>query len=280
MLQALKMKAAMAAALLAAGPMTVLATEQGSPHAAIEAPALVEIAAGTLHYRAPGEFIQDGKPVNAPRVVVTLRRPVAIMKNQVSVADYQRCVDEHGCAARTGAPDKPDLPAVMVSWRDAQAYASWLSHRLGKRYRLPSDEEWTFAAGDRAANEAPITLDSSDPAKSWLARYEREANLDPVDKEAKPIGSFGANEHGLLDVSGNVWEWTASCFTRTVLDQFGAPTGVRTENCGVRVVEGRHRTYIPDFIRDPRAGGCAVGTPPSNLGFRLVLDRDRSWWLF
>jgi hypothetical protein len=41
----------------------------------------------------------------------------------------------------------------------------------------------------------------------------------------------------------------------------------------MRVVEGRHRTYVPDFIRDARAGGCAVGTPPSNLGFRLVRQR-------
>ena len=45
---------------------------------------------------------------------------------------------------------------------------------------------------------------------------------------------------------------------------------LRSENCGVRVVEGQHRTYVTDFIRDARAGGCAVGTPPANLGFRLV----------
>ena len=45
---------------------------------------------------------------------------------------------------------------------------------------------------------------------------------------------------------------------------------------GVRVVEGRHRTYISDFIRDARAGGCAIGTPPTNLGFRLVREDDDS----
>ena len=47
-------------------------------------------------------------------------------------------------------------------------------------------------------------------------------------------------------------------------------------NCGVRVVEGQHRSYMTDFIRDPRSGGCAVGKPPSNLGFRLVRD-ERIW---
>jgi hypothetical protein len=44
----------------------------------------------------------------------------------------------------------------------------------------------------------------------------------------------------------------------------------------VRVVEGRHRTYISDFIRDARAGGCAIGTPPTSLGFRLVREENDS----
>jgi hypothetical protein len=43
-------------------------------------------------------------------------------------------------------------------------------------------------------------------------------------------------------------------------------------NCGVRVVEGQHRAYVTDFIRDARAGGCAAGVPPDNLGFRLVRE--------
>jgi hypothetical protein len=45
------------------------------------------------------------------------------------------------------------------------------------------------------------------------------------------------------------------------------------DNCGVHVVEGFHRTYMSNFIRDGKSGGCAVGTPPDNLSFRLVRDR-------
>jgi len=45
------------------------------------------------------------------------------------------------------------------------------------------------------------------------------------------------------------------------------------------VVEGRHRTYLTDFIRDARAGGCSVGTPPSNLGFRRVRESEPASWL-
>jgi hypothetical protein len=50
---------------------------------------------------------------------------------------------------------------------------------------------------------------------------------------------------------------------------------ITNTNCGVRVVEGAHRSYMTDFIRDPRSGGCAAGVPPANLGFRLVVESSQ-----
>lgn len=63
---------------------------------------------------------------------------------------------------------------------------------------------------------------------------------------------------------------------RTALDDAGGAIS-KNANCGVRIAEGRHRAYVTDFIRDARAGGCAAGVPPNNLGFRLV--RDPPSWL-
>ena len=63
---------------------------------------------------------------------------------------------------------------------------------------------------------------------------------------------------------------------RTALDDAGEAISKKA-NCGVRVAEGQHRTYVTDFIRDARAGGCAAGVPPSNLGFRLV--REPNAWV-
>ena len=89
-------------------------------------------------------------------------------------------------------------------------------------------------------------------------------------KAARPGGTFGANSNGLGDLAGNVWEWTNSCFVRISLG--GDRERITNTNCGVRVVEGAHRSYMTDFIRDPRSGGCAAGIPPANLGFRLVAE--------
>ena len=164
---------------------------------------------------------------------------------------------------------------VGVSWRDATAYAEWMTKKTGVLHRLPTDEEWVFAAGEKARDEALPLVDPGDPAQAWIARYEAEANrAAPVALDPQPVGTFGRNEHGLQDVGGNVWEWTNSCFLRMTLEPNGAARVTNT-NCGVRVVQGAHRTYMTDFIRDPRTGGCAAGVPPANLGFRLVVEDEK-----
>jgi len=279
MLLALKLKTAIVAAAFAAGPVAVSFWSKDEAKRAIAPPEMVELSPGRLQYWAAGDFTRDGRPAGAPRVTVEIRRPLSIMKHQVSAAEYRACVDDGACLARKGAPAGADLPAVMVNFRDAETYAKWLSRKFGHRYRLPTDAEWTYAAGSRAPDEAPLVNDPDNPAQRWLRQYEREAEADPTDKEVKAVGSFGANERGLVDLAGNVWEWTSSCFTRTALDRAGRPSAQRSENCGVRVVEGRHRAYVTDFIRDARGGGCSQGTPPSYLGFRLVRDRDAEGWL-
>lgn len=242
---------------------------------AVAPPALVALKPGALQYWATGEFTHDGKPVDAPHVTVQIATPVAIMTHQVRVGDYSRCVADRACAPLADGQTRNDLPVVMVSFNDAQAYAAWLTKKTGAHYRLPTDEEWTYAAGSRAPNEAP--LGKADAVARWVAQYTRESQTAPVEAQPQPIGYFGANENGLLDIAGNIWEWTDSCYTRSVLDPSGQPVGHGTRNCGVRIAEGRHRAYVVDFIRDARAGGCAAGIPPSNLGFRLVRE-DKSVW--
>lgn len=237
-----------------------------------EQPPVVRLEPGTFTYRIAGDFNRKGWPVRAPRVSVRIDYPITIMKTQVSAADFDRCVTDGACLPREGAPGRSDLPAVEVSWHDATSYAKWLSMRTGQHWRLPTDEEWSFAAGSRL-NDDVLIADSGDFSERWLMKYDQEARQKSLaGKEPRPFGTFGANEHGLLDIAGNVWEWTDTCFIRQALDEKGAPAEAPTINCGVRVVAGEHRSYIPDFVRDAKSGGCSVGTPPTNLGFRLVRE--------
>ena len=277
MLLAFKLKLALACAAGLAGPLAVapLVSDIAQDRALVVEQAMVELQPGQMAYRLAGDFTRAGKQAEAPLATLRIAAPLAIMRHQVSAADYQHCVEDGSCRALDrGVVIAADRPAVQVSWNDASAYAGWLSRKSGDHYRLPTDEEWAFAAGSKFRDDG-LPVDAQDPSKRWLSRYEREAELTTDDTEAHVFGRFGVNENGLADLAGNVWDWTDTCFVRSALDDAGR--AIRSNaNCGVRVAEGAHRAYVTDFIRDARAGGCAAGTPPSNLGFRLVREQ-RSW---
>jgi formylglycine-generating enzyme required for sulfatase activity len=242
---------------------------------------LVKVEPGTHRYRASGAFLKGGRPVGAPTVSIRIDAPLEIMKYQVSVEDYFRCVSDEACARPFGKRQtNKKLPVTGVNYFDVQNYIKWLGGKTGTLWRLPTDIEWSYAAGSRFVDDA-LGDDAgvrSDPSKAWLAQYKKLAALGrPDDQSIKVRGTHGANEHGIYDLSANVWEWTSTCFTRTEITETSQIGSVETKNCGVRVVEGRHRAYMTDFIRDAKSGGCSVGAPPDHLGFRLVKDAPSPW---
>lgn len=241
--------------------------------AAASAVDVIPIPAGAFTYQAAGEFLDQGRPVDAPRVRGAVDEGRAIMRRQVSQAEYAACVQAGACKPL----DKgfrhlasPDLPAVGVSWADATAYAAWLSRETGQTWRLPAYAEWVRAAAERYREEGPLPSDPDDPSVRWLAEYDREVSRSRGRiKPAQPFGYFGVNALGVGDMGGNVWEWTATCFAS---HSVGALPLAPRENCGVRILAGAHIAAMPDFIRDPRNGACSIGLPPANLGFRLVRE--------
>jgi formylglycine-generating enzyme required for sulfatase activity len=258
-------------AIVAVVLATTLAAPVSNPlGAVIEAPAVVVLQSRPFSYRLPGEFTHGGKPLIAPQRIVQLDQTLTIMIHQVTVVDYERCARDHACQRVAPGIDMADRPVVKISWQDANAYAAWLSRQLGATYRLPTDEEWVFAAGSRFKDDG-LPDGAVEPGQRLLRQYELETDRDDaLDAAPRAIGSFGANENGIFDFAGNVWEWTDTCFVHHASNATGGEASIA--NCGVRVVDGRHRTYMSDFIRDPRTGGCAVGKPPLNLGFRLVRE--------
>lgn len=220
--------------------------------------ALVDVGSGEVRYQLPGAALPVAEQVAG----------FAIMQRQVSQAEYAACVAAGACAAleRPAREAAVDLPAVGLSWLDASAYAAWLSQRSGEHYRLPRYGEWLLAASSAYVEETALVDDPRDPARRWLAEYEREARRGAPSAALKVFGGHGRNAQGLVDVAGNVWEWTDSCF--------GQPAGVLPADgsCGIRVVAGRHPSGLSDFVRDPVSGACSVGLPPPHLGLRLVRD--------
>jgi len=105
----------------------------------------------------------------------------------------------------------PDRPVERVSWYDCQEFCARLSRKTGRSYRLPTEAEWEYAC--RAGTVEPFHFGKT--VTPDLANYHggESYGSGPTGEyreETTPVGSFGmANNFGLYDIHGNVWEWCA-----------------------------------------------------------------------
>lgn len=185
----------------------------------------------------PGSFTMGsnaGDPSERPGHTVAIKEPFAIGKFEVTVEQWNACVGTGGCPALAGdANGSKTAPVRDLSWDDAQKYVQWLSTISGKRYRLPTEAEWEYAA--RAGTSS----------KFWWGEQMAKGKANCKDcgepwSQAAPanVGSFGANAFGLHDMTGSVWEWVSDCWHNSYK---GAPSDNRSwdeQNCRVRVIRG------------------------------------------
>jgi formylglycine-generating enzyme required for sulfatase activity len=187
----------------------------------------MRLASTSFSYRAAGDFSQAGRPVEGPLRKLRLPADLVIMKRQVIVAEHARCVDAAACPRIAIPAGAQDAPVVGVGWHDAAAYAAWLSRKTGITHRLPTDEEWTFAAAEKARDEAMPLVDPTDPAQAWIARYEAQsARSRPAATAAQPGGTFGTNSNGwtIWPAMFGSGRTAASCAFRSTAEASGSPT--------------------------------------------------------
>ncbi|RMG13429.1 MAG: hypothetical protein D6731_12160, partial [Planctomycetota bacterium] len=205
----------------------------------------------------PGGFLvvgdrddPDARPMHERRL-----RPFWIDLTPVTNEDYARFVQSTGARRPASWPERGGLPRRLarlpvtgITWHEARAYAAWTGRRL------PTEFEWERAAQGPEQRAYPYG-ETFDPER---------IHCDP--RRLAPVGSYpqGASSEGILDLTGNGWEWTASPFVPYGSDR-KAPDSARTVRGG----------FDPSRPRSASAT-CRMGLRPDardpGVTFRCALD--------
>ncbi|TVR99469.1 MAG: formylglycine-generating enzyme family protein [Wenzhouxiangellaceae bacterium] len=186
-----------------------------------ECPAMVTIPAGSFVMGSPTEEPQRSWNEQPQRTVTVVA--FALSQTAVTFAQWDACRLDGGCSHDPDDNDwgRGDRPVINVSWEDAQDYVAWLSDKTGLEYRLPSEAEWEYAA--RAGTTGRFS--TGDCIGPTQANFQGGAPATDCPggefrRQTLPVASFSANDWGLHDMHGNVWEWVEDCWN---WNYFGAP---------------------------------------------------------
>ncbi|MGK2952071.1 MAG: formylglycine-generating enzyme family protein [Thiobacillus sp.] len=240
-------------------------------------PKLAVIPAGLFEYgAAPEEAAADAE---RPRKAALIERDFAIGVNPVTTEEFEAYARASGWQPReellwlSGR-----MPVIDVRQTDARDYCAWLSSETGQHYRLPTEQEWEYACRAGAASAYP----RGDTIGPDEAVYNVRKDLDAARPQSshpvtsrmarcgvKEAGKLRPNRWGLFDMLGNVWEFTASPWTR---DHASLPDRPQPGGAQAVVTKGGSWFDGPEDCRAAARRRRLENELDINLGFRVVRD--------
>jgi sulfatase modifying factor 1 len=186
---------------------------------------------------------------------------------QVEGADWAHPEGPH-----SAIHDRADHPVVHVSWNDARAFCAWTGTRL------PTEAEWEYAArGGVAGHRFPWGDDLEPGGEHRMNVFQGSFPLENTVADGyagtAPVGAFAPNGHGLHEMTGNVWEWTADWFDPAYYRSSPRDDPRGPQAGSARVMRGGsylcHASYCNRYRVDARSAN-APDSSTGNLGFRVA----------
>lgn len=234
-------------------------------------PDMVAVVAGCFDMGSPPEEV-DREVDEGPQINVCVDA-FEISRYEATFAEYDAFTT---ATSRTPADDfgvgRGEIPA-LVSWLDATAYAAWLSGITGKRYRLPTEAEWEYAA--RAGTSTPFSTGVRiEPGEAnFDGRFRYNGSGFELLPYLRPVfvGQFETSSFGLFDMHGNVWEWTCSRYeVRYEGQEQTCVDGI----AGTRVARGGSWFNPPKFLRSAKRNDTSPDFKGPGNGFRVMREID------
>ena len=218
---------------------------------------MVKVEAGTFMMGATSEMENPyswEKPVHQ----VTLPHDYYMGKYEVTQALWKTVMGSNPSYFKGD-----DLPVEEVSWEDCQEFISKLNSMIGRKFRLPTEAEWEYAArGGKKSRGYQYGGSSNISDVAW---YDGNSG-----SKTHPVGMKQANELGIYDMSGNVYEWCQDWKGSYVNSSQTNPTGAVSGS--YRVYRGGSWYYDARYCRSSYRNSGAPGCRLNRLGLRLVLS--------
>ncbi|MFN0200064.1 MAG: formylglycine-generating enzyme family protein [Bacteroidia bacterium] len=209
------------------------------------------------------ESDEDTRPVHSVKVA-----SFQMSKYEVTVAEYRAFCQAtgHTMPAPPAWGWRDSHPMVNVTWWDACSYCLWLSRVSGKKFRLPTEAEWEYAAkGGKKSQKFQYCGANNANEVAW-----NMANA--VEASTQGIGQLKANELGLYDMGGNAWEWCSDYFSSEYYANSPSENPKGPEKGLLHVIRGGSwfdgSTQSTPYFRRNGSPADLIG----NMGFRVVCE--------